>query len=62
MQIMDIIELRAEAGADGKNYFFKANDLYNWMSKPVVYGKPNISSSDFSKFAGNKEVFIIQAV
>ena len=31
------------------------------MSKPVGYGKPNISSSDFSKFVVNKEVFIIQA-
>jgi RHS repeat-associated protein len=48
-------------GADGKNYFYRASDLYNWMSKPAVYGKPNISSSDFSKFAGNKGVFIMQA-
>ncbi len=48
-------------GADGKNYFYRVSDLYKWMSKPAVFGKPNISTSDFSKFTGSRGVFIMQA-
>ncbi len=48
-------------GADGKYYFFRASDLYAWMSKPAVYGNPNISSRNMSSLAGNKGVYIMQA-
>ena len=31
------------------------------MGKPAVFGRPNISTSDFSKFSGNQGIFIMQA-
>lgn len=49
------------AGADGKNYFFRASDLFKWMSKPAVFGKPNISTNNAALLKGNKGVYIMQA-
>jgi hypothetical protein len=46
-------------GADGRNYFYRAKDLYNWMTRS--YGKPNISTTDYSSLSGNKGVYIMQA-
>ncbi|MDD4599296.1 MAG: T6SS effector amidase Tae4 family protein, partial [Lentimicrobiaceae bacterium] len=48
-------------GADGKNYFYRASDLYKWMSKPAVFGKPNISTTNAAKLSGNKGIYIMQA-
>jgi hypothetical protein len=46
-------------GADGRNYFFRAKDLYNWMTRS--YGKPNISTLDASKLNGNQGIYIMRA-
>ncbi len=46
-------------GADGRNYFYRAKDLYNWMTQS--YGKPNISTTNYSSLSGNKGVYIMQA-
>lgn len=45
-------------GADGRNYFYRAKDLYNWMRQS--YGKP-ISTANYSSLQGNKGVYIMQA-
>ncbi len=49
------------AGADGKNYFYRASNLYKWMSKPAVFGKPNISTTNAANLSGNKGIYIMQA-
>jgi hypothetical protein len=46
-------------GADGRNYFYRAKDLYNWMTRS--YGKSNISTTDYSSLSGNKGAYIMQA-
>ncbi len=45
-------------GADGKNYFYRAKDLYNWMRQS--YGK-SISTTNYSLLSGNKGIYIMQA-
>ena len=45
-------------GADGKYYFYRAKDLYNWMYQS--YGKPT-STTNYSSLSGNKGVYIMQA-
>jgi hypothetical protein len=46
-------------GADSKNYFFRASDLYNWMTQS--YGNPNISTLDESKLQGKTGIYIMRA-
>ncbi len=46
------------SGADGKNYFYRARDLYNWMSQS--YGKPT-TTNDYSSLSGKRGVYIMQA-
>ena len=45
-------------GGDGKYYFYRAKDLYNWMYQS--YGKPT-STTIYSSFTGNKGIYIMQA-
>ena len=45
-------------GADGRNYFYRAKDLYNWMTQS--YGKPT-STTNYSSLSGNKGIYIMQA-
>lgn len=47
-------------GADGKHYFYRASDLYKWMSKPAVFGNPNYSKTNYSALSG-KGIYIMQA-
>jgi len=46
-------------GADGRFYFYRASDLYNWMTQS--YGNPNVSTNDYLSLSGNKGVYIMQA-
>jgi hypothetical protein len=47
-------------GADGNNYFYRASDLFRWMSKPAVFGNPNYSTRNYSSLSG-KGIYIMQA-
>ena len=46
-------------GDDGRNYFYRAQDLYNWMTQS--YGKPNHSTQNYLSLDGNKGIYIMQA-
>ena len=46
-------------GADERNYFYRARNLYDWLIKS--YGSPNFSTKDYSSLAGNHGIYIMQA-
>ncbi|WP_288670341.1 T6SS effector amidase Tae4 family protein [uncultured Alistipes sp.] len=45
-------------GGDGNNYFFRAADLYKWMSR--AFGKP-FSTTHFANLAGKQGIYIMRA-
>ena len=45
-------------GGDGNNYFFRASDLYKWMSR--AYGKP-LSTTRFADLSGKQGIYIMRA-
>ena len=48
-------------GADGYNYIFRASDMYKWLSKPSVFGAPDISTSNIAQIKGMQGIYIMQA-
>jgi hypothetical protein len=45
-------------GADDKNYFYRAKDLFDWLSQS--YGKPT-STTNYSSLSGKKGIYVMQA-